>query len=118
MKRIYSEIFPHFAINGILFCKEREEINQEYDRFSRNIPTANTNLQAVVLQRMFFPCDTQIITLDKQRIFLSYPKIRANKEKLILVYVMQSLCPSGQDRIYTPYLVAYFPTRFEDIIWG
>ena len=118
MKRIYTEIFPHFAINGILFCEERKEIYEKNNRLTRNIPTTDTNLQTIVLQCAFTPCNEHVIRLYKKRIFFTYPKIRADKEKLIAKHIMQSLCTSGQYSIYTPNLVANFPTRFEDIIWG
>ena len=65
MQRIYLEIFPHLAINRIFLSKERKEINQDHHRFSRNIPTADTNFQSVLFQRMFTPCDTQIFILNK-----------------------------------------------------
>ena len=118
MKRIYAEIFPHLAINGILFCKEREEINQEYNRFSRNVPTTYTNFQAVVLQSTFTPCYEHIARFNKKRIFFTSPKIRTDKEKLITVHIMQCLCTCRQYCIYTSDLVANFPTRLEDIIWS
>ena len=44
------------------------------------------------------------------------PHIWADKDYPILHGLLKCFCATGEDGIYTPYFIAYFPTRFKDKI--